>query len=74
MIESEVRQAAEKLFVGQDLIGYTPVFLEAQLGRVRPGQWTVLFEYRTAQGGVLDGPVVVVVDDKTGQAQLDPGP
>lgn len=74
MTESEVRQAAEKLFEGQDLKGYIPVFVEAVLGRRRPSEWTVLFEYRTAQGGVLDGPVVILVDDRTGQVQDHPGP
>ena len=74
MIEADVRRAAEDLLAGQDMKGYVPTFLGAHLGRARPDQWSVLFELRSPAGGMLDGPVVVLVDNQSGQAEIFAAP
>ncbi|MBS2032013.1 MAG: hypothetical protein JST54_29210 [Deltaproteobacteria bacterium] len=65
MTESEACEIAER-FVAKDADPSWPLRM---LGaRRRPGYWAVVFERRDKQGHILDGPMVVHVDEATGQA------
>jgi hypothetical protein len=45
------------------------VFKYAPTPQIDPDDWGVVFDRFTAEGNVLDGPIVVLVDKRTGRAR-----
>lgn len=74
MNEFEARQIAEKFVSGLDKRGHSIGFAEARR-RVRyPDQWSVVFDVFSSNGNLIDGPIVVIVEETTGNARLLGGP
>lgn len=43
---------------------------DARIDPTEPRRWVVAFEWTTAEGFPVDGPVVVRVDDESGKAEF----
>lgn len=68
MNADEAARAARR-FVAQNGAPYSYSLVRAELGLIDPQVWSVVFAVRTAAGAELDGPAVVLVDDRTGEAR-----
>ena len=74
MTGSEAKEVAERFVSTLELRGYTATFVEARKHERWPKEWSVIFDLRSARGNVMDGPMVVVVDEPTGSARLFESP
>ena len=79
MNEAQVKDIALRFFAGQrtqDEAKFGPSKFQYTLHEVHPptdsppGQWGVVFLVTTLKGSPVDGPVVVFVDDRTGEARF----
>jgi len=70
MTESEVQRAAELLIASHDMRGFKLVFAEARRRPSNSREWAAVFDIFTADGALVDGPMIIVVDDATGIARF----
>ena len=70
MTETEAKDVAAKFLATQDMRGFTATCVEARKHERWPNEWSVIFDLRAAQGHLMDGPMVVIVDEATGKARL----
>lgn len=74
MTEDEARAAADSLLETMDKKGHEMTFVEAK-PRIRyPGEWSVIYDVFSPQGTLIDGPIVVIVDESSAEARLMEGP
>jgi hypothetical protein len=64
----QVREIAEQFVAAQDNKGFTLKFVSAKKNDRGPGNWSAIFDVFTPQGSLLDGPVVVIVNEESKQA------
>lgn len=71
MTESEARAAAERLLLASsenNNSSWSLKFVSATRDKIRDGEWVVLFDQSSSEGSLIDGPVVILVNDLTGLA------
>jgi len=61
---------AEEFVRTRDMRGFGTLFVSAKERVGRPGEWAVVFDLRDKQGHVVDGPMIVLVDERTGSASF----
>ena len=66
----EAKEIARKFVSTLELRTYTATFIEARKHERWPNEWSVIFELRSSQGHLMDGPMVVIVDETTGKGRL----
>nr|WP_321361625.1 hypothetical protein [uncultured Hyphomonas sp.] len=74
MTEAEARAAADRFLEDQDKKGHRMVFIEAKRSLRHPGEWNVIYDLFSPQGTLIDGPVIVIVDEQDAEAHLMEGP
>lgn len=78
MTEDDVKKIATRFVAEQSARhsrehGVKPFAYSCQGARMHPrlkGEWSVIFEVRTAEGHLIDGPAIVLVDDATGDVKF----
>lgn len=74
MTEDEARAAADSLLETMDKKGHGIAFVEAKPSTRYPGEWNVIYDLFSPQGTLIDGPVVIIVDENSAEARLMEGP
>ena len=74
MTELEAQMVAEALISTLDMRGHTLTFVEAKPRARYPGEWSAIFDVFSPEGTLIDGPVVVIVDEGTREARVMDGP
>jgi hypothetical protein len=69
MNEVQARLIAENHVEAINMRGYRAVFVQAHKVDRRSQQWSVVFELYSPDGFVVDGPMIVDVDEITGTAK-----
>ena len=70
MLEEKQAQAiAEEFISSQDNRGFSLKFVSIRRDDQWPKEWSVVFDVFTEQGALLDGPVVVIVNEESNQAR-----
>lgn len=70
----DVRVIAETLIANLDKRGFRYVFVGCRPSQINRGEWTAAFDVFAPDGALIDGPVMVVVDQRTRRARLVEGP
>ncbi len=70
MRAEDARAIAETLVSSTDLQGYRAAFAECRRSEASPGEWVVLFDLYSQANSLMDGPMVVVVDEQTRSARM----
>lgn len=66
----QVQQSAERLLATLDMKGHRAQFVEVVARERFPNEWGVIFDLYSPAGNLVDGPLVVLVDKKTGEARI----
>jgi hypothetical protein len=69
MTAAEAKTRAEQHLNRQDLRGHRVTYIETRKMEHRSGRWAVVFDVHNQAGQLIDGPMVVTVDDNTGETQ-----
>jgi len=69
MTEAEAIEIAENYLRTKEMRGFRAVVAGARKNERVPDQWSVLFSLFTPEDFLLDGPMIIVVDEKTGEAK-----
>ena len=69
MDANQAQSIAEKLVATQDNRGFRLKFAEARKDERWPGEWSVVFDVFNPNGSLMDGPVVVIVNEQTREAR-----
>jgi hypothetical protein len=67
MTEVDARMIAARWVAGQNLRGGFPKFASADRCPASPQVWAVVYDLYTADGNLMDHPMVVLVDEETGE-------
>ena len=67
MTETEAKEIAQR-FVDQNPGEFVLSIQGARKAKSHPGVWSVIFEVRDKSGNIIDGPMVIDVDERTGEA------
>jgi hypothetical protein len=73
LTESQVAKIAQDYFdaqTGSSIMRGLKV-MQVRVDRAKAGQWLVLFSSRLTDGGVVDSPPAVLVDDNTATARFE---
>lgn len=70
MNPEQARTIAESFLSTQEMRGYKAVFVEARARPRWPNEIAVVFDIFSSTGGLLDGPMIVIVDKATKEARL----
>ena len=70
MNEDEAKTMAERFIATQDMKGHSIQFVSATKGIRSPDEWSILYDLFSPQGTLIDGPIVVLVDDASGEVRL----
>ncbi|MCM3626750.1 hypothetical protein M3194_05165 [Paenibacillus glycanilyticus] len=68
MTENEAKDIAIKFIGCNASEHYTLNFISINKSPRNPNHWSVAFEVRPSNGGVLEGPIFVLVDDSSSEA------
>jgi hypothetical protein len=68
----EARAIAEQFVACLDMRGFAVSYVETRKDDRRPGEWATIFDVYSAQGTLVDGPMVIIVDEKTRAARAFP--
>jgi hypothetical protein len=69
LTKNEVKEIALRFVSEQDLHGFKMEFVETNK-RVRyPDEWVAVFDVYSAKGELIDGPSLIIIDEKTGEAR-----
>jgi hypothetical protein len=74
MTEAEAKDIAKKFLQTQELRDFTAICVEARKHERWPDEWSVIFELRNSQDYLMDGPMIVIVDEGTGKVRLFESP
>ena len=66
----EAKIIAESFIATQDMKGHTLKFAEARDLPKWPDELSVIFDVFSPAGNLIDGPIVVVVDKRSGDARF----
>lgn len=69
MDAKQAQSIAEKLIAAQDNRGFKLKFAEVRKDERWPGEWSVVFDAFNPKGSLMDGPVVVIVNERTMEAR-----
>jgi hypothetical protein len=70
MTNLEAKEVATRFVAAQELRGFTATCVDARKHERWPNEWSVIFDLHSSQGHLMDGPMVVIVDERTGEARL----
>jgi hypothetical protein len=70
MTKTDAKLIAENLVQKADLKGYKAVFVEVAKRQPQPNDWTVLFNLYAPDNSLFDTPLIVIVNDATGEAKF----
>jgi len=70
MTKDEAREAAERLLRDANWTEFTAKFVGIKVSSRDPNMYGVVFDVYAPEGHVVDGPVVIVVDQRTGEARF----
>jgi hypothetical protein len=73
MTAQTARQIAERFLTTVEMRGFRAVFSGVH-GSSQTEEWSVIFEVHSAEGHLMDGPIIVVVDKTTAAARLFASP
>jgi hypothetical protein len=73
MTQSEARTVAETFISATDMRGYSVVYADASKDEKTPDEWLVRFDLYSPNGGLVDSPTFVFVNEKTGLARFFEG-
>lgn len=74
MTKDEIRALADALLATLDHKGHRLAFVETRQRARHPGEWAVIYDLFSPQETLIDGPIVVVVDESTQRAHVMEGP
>lgn len=69
MTKPEAIEIAENYLKTKNMRGYRAVVAEARKDERSPDEWIVLFSFFTPENFLMDGPMIIIVDEKTGEAR-----
>lgn len=70
MTPEEAKDIAESFIASQDMRDHTAAFVEAHKSKNWPVCWTVNFDLRGPGGGLVDGGLMVVINEVTREARF----
>lgn len=70
MLEAEAKRIAIDFVTSQQSTYYSLHFKSINTSTVNSNNWAVAFEVRPSSGGILEGPVFVMVNDATKAVQF----
>jgi hypothetical protein len=70
MTEVDARMIAARWVAGQNLRGGVPRFASADRCPASPEVWAVVYDLYTVEGSLMDGPMVVLVNEETGEVSF----
>lgn len=65
--QSKARELAEQHLAKQDLRGFSYQFSGVTFSEKWPNEWSVVFNVFSSEKTLIDGPLVLIVDQKTGE-------
>jgi hypothetical protein len=66
----EARAIAERFLATQGMRGFKAVFEEAHKSKTCLDSWAVSFQLYAPEGGLVDGGLLIIVDEATGKARV----
>ncbi len=70
----DVRIIAETLLAHDEDDRFRYAFVGCSPSTTTRGEWSAVFDVFTSDGALIDGPIVVIVDEKTRKARVVVGP
>ncbi|MCA1198708.1 hypothetical protein K9B35_12080 [Sphingomonas sp. R647] len=65
----QAKLLADKYIAAQDLKGWRFQVVEAHRAGVDPDNWTVIVDCFSPEGGLVDGPKILIVNGVTGEVR-----